>query len=78
MKFRIIFNCEICDGTGEHSVTTSGVNQNGPWIVDKVINCRECGGHGEGGMYTAIDFYENVDQVAKDYPEYRSIEPLEN
>jgi len=78
MKFRIIFNCETCDGTGEQSVTTSGVDRNGPWVFDEVINCRECGGHGEGGMYTAIDLYETVDQVVQDYPEYRSIEPLGN
>jgi len=78
MKFRIIFNCESCDGTGEEIIIGGDIDQNGPYIVEEVLKCRECGGHGEGGMYTVTDLYENVDDVERDYPEYRAIIPLEN
>ena len=75
MEYCIIFDCEQCEGTGEYTVRRGSVNQNGPWITDHSVSCTQCGGHGEGGMYNVnAGLYESIEDVAKDYPQYRTIE----
>jgi hypothetical protein len=75
MEYCIIFDCEQCEGTGEYTVRHGSVDRNGPWITDHSVSCTQCGGHGEGGMYNVnADLYESIEDVAKDYPQYRTIE----
>ena len=74
MEYCIIFDCEQCEGTGEYTVRHGSVDRNGPWITDDSVSCTQCGGHGEGGMYNVnADLYESIEDVAKDYPQYRTI-----
>ena len=75
MEYCVIFNCEHCEGTGEYTVRRGAVDRNGPWITDHSVSCTQCGGHGEGGMYNVnADLYDSIEDVAKDYPQYRTIE----
>ena len=75
MEYHIIFDCEQCEGTGEYTVRRGSVDRNGPWISDYLVPCTQCGGHGEGGMYNVnANLYESIEDVAKDYPQYRTIE----
>jgi len=79
MEYHIIFDCEQCEGTGEYTVRRGSVDRNGPWISDYLVPCTQCGGHGEGGMYNVnANLYESIEDVTKDYPQYRTIEVHHN
>jgi hypothetical protein len=79
------YGCKVCDGTVHVSLPCPDCDDTDFGKYEVVSICKECEGtrmdhvwncencNGEGKVFNTFDLYNNILEVAKDYPEAISI-----